>query len=249
MVSAHLTAAWAMSVAREILPRRYPGAAAALLAGSSARGASTPTSDIDLVVLYAHLEAASRQSFVHEGAAFEAFVHDPQTLRWFFQSDVERGRPVLLRMVVEGKPFGPDPAAFAALQAEAQALLAKGPPPLAGEALELARYELTEKLDDLRDVIEPAERQSLGAALYVRLTELMLLGRGRWIGAGKWTPRLLAGADPLLARATADAFDRLFRLGDAGAVLALGDAELDRLGGRLFDGFERRAGPDQRRQD
>jgi hypothetical protein len=248
MVSAHLTAAWAMSVAQEILPRRYPAAACALLAGSAARGASTPTSDIDIVVLFAHVKAASRQSFVHEGAPFEAFVHDASTLRWFFQSDIDRGRPVLLRMVAEGRPFGPDTAAIAPLQAEAQALMAQGPAPLTGEALEQVRYELAEKLDDLRDVTDAAERQSLGAALYVRLTELMLLGRGRWIGAGKWTPRLLAEADPLLARATADAFDRLFRLGEAAGVLSLGESELDRLGGRLFDGFERRAGPEQRRE-
>jgi len=70
--------------AAEILAKKYPEARVGFLAGSVIRGKDTQTSDLDLVVIYDKLPQACRESFVFGGWPTEAFVHDPQTLRYLF---------------------------------------------------------------------------------------------------------------------------------------------------------------------
>jgi len=64
----------------------------------------------------------------------------------------------------------------------------------------------------------------------------MLLGRGAWTGGGKWIPRLLMALDSSLAPAFDEAFHLLFAQGDAAALIIFATKELDRHGGRLFEG-------------
>lgn len=72
--------------------KRYRDATAVRAAGSLVRGEGTAYSDLDLVVVYARLPAAYRESFVFEGFPVEAFVHDPETLEYFFaEVDYPRG--------------------------------------------------------------------------------------------------------------------------------------------------------------
>jgi predicted nucleotidyltransferase len=54
-----------------IVTSRYEGAAFAFAAGSIMRGEGTRLSDIDLVVIYDHLEAARRESFIVVGIPVE----------------------------------------------------------------------------------------------------------------------------------------------------------------------------------
>ena len=92
-----------IGVAHAIRSARYPDASAIFAAGSIVRGEGTATSDLDLVVVYASLPSAYRESFRFGGVPVEAFVHDPETLEYFFV-DVDRasGVPALPQMVVEG---------------------------------------------------------------------------------------------------------------------------------------------------
>ena len=73
-----------IDVANEIRSNRYKDAEAVFAAGSIIRGEGTPFSDLDLVVVYAELRCAFRQSFRFGGYPVEAFVHDPATLEYFF---------------------------------------------------------------------------------------------------------------------------------------------------------------------
>ena len=64
------------------------------------RGEHTNTSDLDLVVLYTSIPNAFRDSYVFEGWPIEAFVHDYQTLHYFFKHvDKPTGEPSLMQMV------------------------------------------------------------------------------------------------------------------------------------------------------
>jgi hypothetical protein len=236
----------AVALARAVVSERYPEADAAIVAGSVVRGEATAGSDLDLVVLFAALPAARRQSFLWDGVPVEAFLHDPQTLRWFFQRDVERRRPVLISMVAEGAPIGPRVASVAPLVSEAREVLRRGPPALKGEALDRLRYEITDKLDDLRDPRPAGVRIAIAAALHGPLAELALGSRGGWLGAGKWIPRMLRRADAAMAEAFDAAFSDLFVRGESDRLIALAESELDRVGGRLFDGDDRAAAPDAR---
>ena len=72
------------AVVGRIRQQRYAGADVILLAGSVVRGQGTATSDLDLVVLFERLPQAYRESLHADGWPVEAFVHDPDTLRYFF---------------------------------------------------------------------------------------------------------------------------------------------------------------------
>ncbi len=226
----------ALKLADAVVHARYGGAAFAYAAGSILRGQGTTRSDIDLVVVFDHLDAARRESFVVEGVPVEAFVHDRETLAWFVDEDVAQGCPVILTMIAEGTIVGRERGQAEALRAEIVELLAKGPPPLSPAALTMLRYEITDGIDDLRGDRTASERTAIGVVLYPKLVELALRGRGHWAGNGKWAPRLLAAMDADLARRFEGAFSALFAQGDSGPVIALAEAELAPHGGAFFDG-------------
>jgi len=235
------TPAEALTMADALFHARYGGASFAYVAGSIMRGEGTYLSDIDLVVVFDRLEAARRESFVVDGVPVEAFVHDFETLAWFVDDDVARGRPSILNMIAEGRVIGANPDGAEALRAVTAARLANGPPPLSTGALNALRYEITDAIDDLRGDRRADEMMAIGALLHPRLVELALRGRGHWNGAGKWAPRLLAKLDAGLAERFDTAFRTLFAEDDPGPVIALADAELAPHGGRLFDGDRREA--------
>ncbi len=230
----------ALAVAEKALASRFAGAACAFVTGSIMRGQGTTGSDIDLVVVFPRLERAWRESFIEDGFPLEVFVQDPETLAYFLGKDIEGGHPIMANMVASGMVIGPDRAFAEPIQASAAQALAKGPAPLAGPAYDTMRYMASDLVDDLRGERPAAEVAAIAAHLYPRLIDLMLLGRGGWSGVGKWGPRLLRRLDSQLA----DSFDEAFRAavhGDAAALLALAEAELDRHGGCHFDGYRREA--------
>jgi predicted nucleotidyltransferase len=233
-----LSLAAAEAMAGRVLASRYPDADAVWLTGSHARGDATPGSDLDLIVLYAKLPRSRRESLTIEETPVEVFIHDPETLAWSLNADIEAGKPGMHSMVSEGRILGPRPAAAERLQARARARLAAGPPPFTPEQVDLYRYHITDRLIDLRDERDAAEVVAIGVWLYLSLAELMLRGRGRWMGTGKWIPRHLRALDPALERRFSEAFEALFTRRDPALVIALADAEMAPHGGPLFDGYE-----------
>jgi predicted nucleotidyltransferase len=100
-----------LDVAKAIQAARYTGAAT-FAAGSIVRGEGTSTSDLDLVVVYAQLSRAYRESFRFDGYPVEAFIHDPATLEYFvLEIDRPSGVPALSQMIAEGVEI-PGPTAL-----------------------------------------------------------------------------------------------------------------------------------------
>ena len=244
-----LTLAAAEAMAGRVLAARYPEADALLLTGSQARGDATPGSDLDLIVLYPRLPRARRESFTFEATPVEVFIHDPQTLAWSLQADVDAGKPGMHDMVAEGRIQGPRTGTLERLQARAQAGLAAGPGPLPPASIDAFRYHITDRLTDLADERDPAEVLAIGVWLYIALADLMLRGRGRWAATGKWIPRHLAAIDPALEGRFSGAFEALFARRDAAAVIALAEAELAPHGGLLFEGYRSEADASARLAD
>jgi hypothetical protein len=226
--------------ARLIYETQYPDAAAVLLAGSVVRGEATAHSDLDLVVLYERVPHAWRESFVCDGWPVEAFVHDVETLRYFFvEVDGRAGTPSLAAMVLEGVDVtaaDPPGVVTAAAKQLAAAIIAAGPAAWDERELRQRRYVLTDLVDDLRAPRSHAERVAAGARLYELLADCILRAAGRWSARGKSIPRVLAQYDATLAARFVAAFDALFAGGDAAAVVALVDDVLRPLGGFLFEG-------------
>jgi hypothetical protein len=241
-----LTANEAAELAANILAARYPEALAGFAAGSFVRGGATAASDLDLVVLFAELPNAFRESFVFEGVPVDAFVHDPETVRAFVQRDIDSGKPAMLTMLTEARLVGPDPAAARALQAEAADILAKGPPRLDESELDWWRYLITSRVEDLEDPRPWPELVATGAWLHAVLADFIPRANGRWAGTGKWAPRAVAAVDPSAALALNAAFEAMFERRDVGAVVGFAEATLAPFGGRLFDGFTLQAKPEER---
>ncbi len=83
-------------VTKELLETRYQGAEAIFVAGSVVRGEANNFSDLDLVVIFPKVGSAFRESFYHREWPVEAFIHDRETARYFFQKvDPEIGRATL----------------------------------------------------------------------------------------------------------------------------------------------------------
>ena len=171
---------------------RYKGAVAIFAAGSLIRGEGTPFSDLDLVVVYAQLPSAYRESFRFGGYPVEAFVHDPATLEYFFlEVDRPSGVPALPQMIVEGIEIPSPNEISRELKRRAAAVIASGPPALDSESEQRMRYFVSDLLDDVRAPRSQDELIGAGARLYEQLADYHLRRRGLWSAKGKAIPRIL----------------------------------------------------------
>ncbi len=227
-------------VTQELLQQRYQGAETIFVAGSVVKGEATAHSDLDLVVVYPRLERAYRESFMHRGWPVEAFVHDPQTLSYFFQNvDRPIGRGTLAEMIAEGHEV-PGPSEFSnSIKGLARETLSMGTVPLTTEQIQDRRYQLSELLDDVR---APRSRHDLVAdatLLFNELAEFYFLTRGQWTASGKAIAKRMKAVDPAFARKFAEAFDRLFTSGSTAEVIEMTETLMEPYGGILFDGYRR----------
>jgi predicted nucleotidyltransferase len=228
-----------IEAAHAIRSGRYPDAGAVFAAGSIVRGEGTAYSDLDLVVVYGTLACAYRESFTHDGLPVEAFVHDPETLEYFFvELDRPSGIPSLPQMVMEGIEIPSPNELTRVLKRRAAALIAAGPPALDEDRERRARYSVSDLVDDLRDPRSREELVATGSHLYEQLADYHLRRIGAWSARGKAIPRALRRADPELCVRYDRSFDRLFKSGDAGAVIQLAEDLLRPAGGLLFEGYK-----------
>ncbi|GAA4357665.1 nucleotidyltransferase domain-containing protein [Angustibacter luteus] len=228
-----------VETARALVLQRFPGARAAWLGGSIARGDATATSDLDVTVLLAGPPAPFRESLVSQGWPVELFVHDEGSLRHYCEKDQARRQPTIQRLVGESVVLLDTDGAGALLAGRLLAEAAAGPRPLTEPELASARYTISDQLDDLVGALDDDERLAVAVALHRSVGDLALTGRRRWTGTGKGQLRelrrldadegtTLAGDLPAAVRAAA--------VGEVAPLVRLADAVLEPHGGRLFDG-------------
>src|SRR5262245_27835189 len=113
----------------EVLRGRYPGADSAFVSGSVMRGEATATSDLDVVVLFPHVECSYRESFFERGWPIETFVHDEETIEYYFiEKDLASGVGAIMHMVHDGVPVPARTPLNERIKARADALVDAGPP-------------------------------------------------------------------------------------------------------------------------
>jgi predicted nucleotidyltransferase len=226
-----------MEAARAFIERYFPECAAAFLAGSVVRGEGTATSDLDIVVITGREEVPFRQSFVESGWPIEVFVHNEESLRRYFASDVEDFTPSLPVMCTEGIVLRDVDGLAQRIRQGAEELLERGPEPLTPEQIEARRYFLTDLLDDLTGSQKHDEAMFIANNLAVKAAELLLLHNRQWIGHGKWLPRALKRFDPEVASQLTSALDTFYRTGDKDELIRFAEGALALAGGRLFEGY------------
>lgn len=225
-----------LEAAQNFMAKYFPQCAAALLAGSAVRGEATATSDLDIVVFDRDAAASYRESLVEFDWRIEVFVHNLASYQAYFQSDAERARPSMPRMVAEGIVLR-DTGVAHAIKREAQEVLDAGPEKWTAETILTKRYFLTDALDDFIGCCHRAEGIFIAGTLAEGLAEFELRTHQRWIGASKWIIRSLQQYDKDFADRFVAAFDDYYRNGNIKSVIELADAVLEPHGGRLFEGF------------
>jgi hypothetical protein len=237
-----------VGLAKRIHAERYAAAEVTFLAGSIVRGEGTRTSDLDLVVVFERLPNAYRESFICGGWPVEAFVHDPETLDYFFwEVDRPSGVPSLPTMVREGIEVPRASGLSRSLKELADRLIAEGPPLWSDADVDGSRYAVTGLIDDLRAPRSRFEQAATATALYGALANHYLRSRGLWSGKDKWIPRRLRAVDPVFARKFEEAFEELFRDGDSSRVIRLAAEILAGNGGWLFENYQVQAPQDWKR--
>jgi hypothetical protein len=226
-------------ITNEILASKYSNARVIFLAGSIVRGEGTAYSDLDLVVIFDKLPAAYRESFYFQSFPVEAFVHDPETLNYFFyELDRPSGVPSLAQMILEGVEV-PEASEFSqSLKRLAASVIASCPPTLSEEDISKLRYNLTNLVDDIRQPRSKDELIASGTELYEALADYYLRANNLWSAKGKSIPRILKQADADLALRYCNSFEELFSNGQPAKVIALAEEILKPKGGFLFDGHK-----------
>jgi hypothetical protein len=227
-----------IGVANAIRSDRYPDASVVFAAGSLVRGEGTASSDLDLVVVYATLPCAYRESFRFGGYPVEAFVHDRETLEHFFiDVDGASGVPALPQMVVEGIEIPAPNDISRELKRLAASVIEAGPPALDAQTEQRMRYFVSDLIDDLRAPRSRDELIGTGARLYEQLADYHLRRQGLWSAKGKAISRVLRQVDAELCEKYCQGFSTLFTQGDATEVIRLAEELLRPAGGPLFDGY------------
>lgn len=226
-----------ISVAERFIADRFPAASVAVMAGSTASGSRTRTSDIDLLLIGDDMLTADVSSlaatFAFEGEIFEVFAYTASGFERWARKGCNDYRPVIVHMLLEGLPLR-GATELAGLKETWQKIFDEGPV-VSPHELDLRRYVITDLLDDLRDATDPLERHVVASALFERTAELMLLTEGHWIGAGKYLPRRLRA----LSEERAEVLARPLIDGDLLLFADRAEDELLRAGGRIHAGFVR----------
>jgi predicted nucleotidyltransferase len=235
-------------VTKDLLETRYHGAEVIFVAGSVMRGEATAYSDIDIVVIFPKIQKAYRESFYHMEWPVEAFVHDPDTLQYFFHEiDRPTGTATLAEMVYDGIEV-PQATPFSEnLKSLAAVFLREGPPKLSQQEIEDRRYHLSERLDDLRDPRSKADLYATASAIYAELAEYYFRSRNEFSSTGKAILKRMKKSDPNFMRRFMDAFETLYTQAQPGKVIELCEELLMPQGGLLFDKYRRDAEGGRRR--
>jgi hypothetical protein len=224
-----------VEAARSFIAENYPWAVAAFLGGSAARGTTTETSDLDIIVIGA--VASGRESTVHQGWPVELFRFTRDELLKAVGRDSARREPALATLIGEGVILASDTGAAEELQQWARGAVAAGPPPLHPAELAQRRYRITEALDDLRGGLPVHEAVFLAGWVLQEGANLVLAAAGRWEGRGKQAGRALRRLDPEREEAASAAM-RALLAGDPKPLIAWTEAALDAAGGPLREGYE-----------
>jgi len=234
-------------VTKDLLENRYRGADVIFLAGSVMRGEASTYSDIDIVVIFPKLESAYRESFFHLEWPVEAFVHDPETLRYFLERiDRQAASATLADMVFEGIETPAPTELSTQLKAMAESYLQRGPLEWTKAEIEDLRYQISELIDDIREPRSRPELMAAGSAIYPILAEFFLRSKGQFVSRGKAILKRLKRVDPGFSRRFADAFELLFQSGRGEKIIELAEELLAPHGGLLFDGYKRQTNPEWR---
>ena len=236
------------STVLHLYEQNYQHAQAMIWAGSTSTGNYTSHSDLDVVIIFEQVPHAFREAFIFEDWRVDAFIHDLDTLKYFFEEiDGPSGMPVLPEMVANGVLISPPNALSKEIKLLAAELIERGPPIWNQLHIDKSRFYITDLLDDILSPRNRVEQQASTAKLYDILAEFYFRSQNKWQASGKAILRILKKHDYDLATDWQDAFDEVFKGGHTMQLEQLVNQILTPFGGLLWSGFHLDAPHDWRK--
>ncbi|MFE6834812.1 nucleotidyltransferase domain-containing protein [Streptomyces sp. NPDC057705] len=229
----------AIDQARRLAAESFPDALSVVLAGSTASGRATATSDLDIAVLIEEGGETRRETLRFEGRLVELFVHTRAGLDELFAADAASRRGTMQHMYAGGLVLSERDGAAANIRRHAEDALRNGPGALAPATVESGRYVLTDALDDLADTADVVERLAVAGVVLNTAADLLFDHRRAWTGGGKWLPRRLLQTDPRHGGALLDGYRRLCGTGEPQDLADAAAEVLTLVGGPLREGYAR----------
>lgn len=227
----------AAEAARKFVDQYYPRCILAVLGGSGSRNDLNPYSDLDLVIIDDTDEEPYRKTTRAYGWIMECFIITRATYRYFFDEGINSANPSLQRMMTEGIQLRCQETGLELLE-EARTDLEYGPMPWSSSEVDLARYRITETIEDLKGSNERCELWFTANKLVQLICEFHLRVNRQWIGEGKHLYRLLKSYDPRIAQELESALSLFYDKNNSEAFIALCLNTIAPYGGPLLDGFE-----------
>lgn len=223
---------------QKLIKERYMQAKAIFWAGSVSEGRGTSASDLDLVIVFEEVANAYREAFIYDGWPIDAFIHDLDTLRYFFEeSRTGNGISGLCYMILNGREVT-NPGVFSEnVKTLAQEFLNAGPAIWDQEQINKERFLITDVLDDIKYPTGRDEQIASAAWLLEALGQFYFRSQNKWCASGKSIIRYLKSDNPDLALEFMQAFEALFQTGNSAALELLVKKILDPYGGLFWNGF------------
>lgn len=223
---------------QKLIKERYVDSKAVFWAGSVSEGRGTSASDLDLVIVFEEVAHAYREAFIYDGWPIDAFIHDLDTLRYFFEeSRTGNGISGLCYMILNGRE-GTNPGVFSEnVKTLAQEFLNAGPAIWDQEQINKERFLITDVLDDIKYPTGRDEQIASASWLLEALGQFYFRSQNKWCASGKSIIRYLKSDNPDLALEFMQGFQGLFQTGNSAALELLVKKILDPYGGLFWNGF------------
>lgn len=227
-----------LAIIQKLIKEHYPDAKAIFWAGSVSEGRGTSASDLDLVIVFEKVANAYREAFVYDGWPIDAFIHDLDTLRYFFEeSRTGNGISGLSYMILNGREVT-NPSVFSKnVKTLAQEVLNAGPATWDQTQIDKERFLITDVLDDIKYPVGRDEQIASAAWLLEALGQFYFRSQNKWCASGKSIIRYLKSDNPNLALEFTEAFEGLFQTGYSAALELLVKKILEPYGGLFWNEF------------
>ncbi|KTD24940.1 N-acetyltransferase GCN5 [Legionella lansingensis] len=223
---------------QKLINERYSEARAVFWSGSVSCEKGTEVSDLDLVIVYETLPNAYREAFVYRGWPIDAFVHDRESLRYFFEeSRKNSGISGLVQMVLSGKEMTPISSFSKHIREEAYSYLKQGPASWDKDKIDKERFLITDALEDILYPKSYDEQIASASWLFEALSQFYFRAQNKWCASGKSIIRFLHQDNSELAKEFSESFNQVFKVGDATHLKKLVEKILQPYGGFLWDGY------------
>lgn len=223
---------------QKLIQARYASAKAVFWAGSVAQQKGTSASDLDLVIVYDAIPNAYREAYIYNDWPIDAFIHDIDTLRYFFEeSRTGSGISGLTSMIVHGIEITEQSQFSENIKRLAMDIAENGPIAWVQEQIDKERFLITDALEDIQYPASPEEQIASAAWLYEALSQFYFRSKKQWCASGKSIVRYLQKDDPELALAFTQSFNKLFQTRDAIDLAKVTEKILKPFGGLFWNGF------------